>query len=132
MLDENALRKPGFTAGRQVLMADGQYWTLPKPKLRFAPRVSAAGVEVWGGASFGPESDALLDVLYGVEPAPSLERLRVKFEVAVRLLSANYDLKPQDFAQLLVLEPGNPESEARWDQLGEAVTGSPPKPSPAI
>ncbi len=132
MLDEQALRKPGFSEGRKVLLADGQAWTLPKPRIRFTPRVTESGVEVWGGASLGPESDALLDVLYGVEPVPPLERLRAKFEMAVRLLSANYNLKSEDFARLLVLEPGDPVSEARWDQLGEAVTGAAPKPSPAI
>lgn len=132
MLDEKALRKPGFTVGRAVVLADGQTWTLPKPRLCFTPGVSATGVEVWGGATFGPETDALLDVLFGVEPAPPLERLRVKFAVAARLLAANYDLQPADFPKLLALEPGDPVSEARWDELGEAVAGTAPKPTPAI
>ncbi len=45
-----------------------------------------------------------------VEP---IERLRVKFEMAVRLLSANYDLKPEDFSELIVLEPDDPGSDER-------------------
>jgi hypothetical protein len=132
MLDEKALRKPGFRDGPKVTLADGQEWVFPKPRIRFKPRIVDGRVEIGGGPSFGPEFDLKLDVLFGVAQADPAERLRVKFEVAVRLLAANYDLKPDDFAELLVLEPGDPASDERWEELSRAIMGITPKPSPAI
>ena len=131
-LDEKSLRKPEFSAGVKVTLADGQDWTLPKPRIRFMPRIIDGKVEIGGGPSFGPEFDDKLDILFGVSEADPCERLRVKFEVAVRLLAANYDLKPEDFAELIVLEPADPASDERWEQLCDAMMGIAPKPLPAI
>ena len=131
-LDEIALRKPGYSEGIKVTMADGQQWTIPKPRIRFKPRIVDGKVEIGGGPSFGPEFDDKLDILLGVAEADPAERLRVKFEVAVRLLATNYNLEPENFADLIVLEPGDPASDDRWDQLCNAIMGIAPKPSPAI
>jgi hypothetical protein len=131
-LDEKSLRKPGFVEGIKVKLADGQEWMLPKPKLRFKPKIIDGRVEISGGPSFGPEFEDKLDVLFGVTDADPSERLRVKFEVAVRLLAANYNLEPDDFAELIVLEPGDAASDERWEQLSNAIMGIAPKPSPAI
>ena len=131
-LDEKSLRKPGFSGGIKVTLADGQEWTLPKPRIRFMPRIVDGKVEIGGGPSFGPEFDDKLDILFGVAEADPSERLRIKFEVAVRLLAANYDLKPENFAELIVLEPGDPASDERWEQLCDAMMGIAPKPLPAI
>jgi hypothetical protein len=132
MLDERALRKPEFSEGHRVVLADGQEWTLPKPRIRFKPRICDGKVEIGGGPSFGPEFDDQLDILFGIVEADPAERLRVKFEVAVRLLAANYHLGPRQFAELIVLEPGEPASDERWEQLSNAIMGIAPKPSPAI
>jgi hypothetical protein len=132
MLDEKALRKPTFVEGNKVKMADGQEWWLPKPRIRFKPRLVDGQVEIGGGPSFGPELDDKVDILFSVSNADPAERLRVKFELAVRLLAANYDLKPDDFAKLIVLEPGDPASDERWQQLSGAIMGIAPKPSPVI
>lgn len=132
MLDERALRRETFSEGHKVALADGQEWTFPKPKMRFRPKVVDGKVDVDGGPSFGPEYDASLDVLFGVVDVEPIERLRVKFEMAVRLLGANYDLTPEDFASLIVLEPDDPASDERWEQLTRAIMGIAPKPSPAI
>jgi hypothetical protein len=131
-LDEKSLRKAGFSEGIKITLADGQEWTLPKPRIRFMPRIVDGKVEIGGGLSFGPEFDDKLDILFGVALAEPSERLRVKFEVAVRLLAANYDLKPENFAELIVLEPGDLASDERWVQLCEAMMGIAPKPLPAI
>jgi hypothetical protein len=131
MLDEQALRKPGFTEGYKVALADGQEWTFPRPRIRLKPKIVDGKVEIGGGPSFGPEYDDQLDVLFGAAEVDPVERLRVKFEMAVRLLAANYDLKPEDCAELIVLEPGEPASEERWEQLSNVLSGIAPKPSPA-
>jgi hypothetical protein len=133
VLDEKALRKPGFNDGYAITLADGQTWTIPKPRFRFRPTVGSDGrVEVGGRPTFGPEYEASIEVLYGVGDVEPIETLRVKFEMAVRLLSANYDLKPDDFSELIVLEPDDPASNERWEQLTRALMGVAPKPSPAI
>jgi hypothetical protein len=131
MLDEKSLRKPSFTAGHAVTLADGQEWTFPKPRIRLKPKIANGKVEIGGGPSFGPEYDEQLDVLFGTVEVDPVERLRVKFEMAVKLLSANYDLKPEDYAELIVLEPGDPASDERWEQLSNVLLGIAPKHSPA-
>jgi len=132
-LDELALRKPGFSEGHKVTLADGHEWTFPKPRIRFRPKIGLDGrVEVGGGPSFGPEYDEQLDVMFGVrDEIDPIERLRVKFEVAVRLLSANYNLTTDQLGDLLELEPGNEASDQRWDELTRVIMGVAPKPSPA-
>ncbi len=132
MLDEAALRKPGFSDGHKVTLADGQEWTLPRPKMRFKPKIVDGRVEVGGGATFGPEYDESMEILFGVVEVEPVERLRVKFELAVRLLRANYELTDDDVSALIVLEPDDPASDDRWEQLTRAIMGVAPKPSPAI
>ncbi len=131
MLDEKSLRKLTFTEGHAVTLADGQAWTFPKPRIRLKPKIVEGKVEIGGGPSFGPEYDLQLDVLFGAVEVDPVERLRIKFEMAVRLLSANYDLRPEDYAELIVLEPGDPLSDERWEQLSNVLLGIVPKPSPA-
>ena len=131
-LDEKSVRKPGFVEGSKVTLADGQEWMFPKPKLRFKPTIIDGRVEIGGGPSFGPEFDDKLDILFGVTDSDPSERLRIKFELAVKLLAANYDLQPDDFAELIVLEPGDPASDERWEQLSNALMGIAPKRLPAI
>jgi hypothetical protein len=131
MLNEAERRKPEFSEGYPVTMADGQRWILPKPRHRFRPKIVAGRVEIAGGATFGPESDGDLEILYGVVDVEPGEFLRIKFAMAVRLLLANYTLSDDEVAELVVLEPGDPASDERWTQMTEAIMGIVPKPSPA-
>lgn len=132
MLDEKARRKPEFVEGYSITLADGQTWYMPKPRFRFKPKFVEGKVEIAAGATFGPESDAEVDVLYGVVDVEGSEFLRVKLALAVRLLRANYDLTDDDLIDLLVLEPGDPASDARWEGISNALMGIAPKPLPAI
>jgi len=131
MLDEKSLRKPGFTEGHKLKLADGQEWTFPRPRIRLKPKIVDGKVEIGGGPSFGPEYDEQLDILFGAVEVDPVERLRVKFDMAVRLLAANYNLKPEDYAELIILEPGEPTSDERWEQLSNVLLGNAPKPLPA-
>lgn len=131
MLDERALRKPTFVEGVRVKLADGQEWSFPKPRLIFKPKFTDGKIDFDGGPTFGPEFDDNLEVLLGVREAAPVERMRIKFEMAVRLLSTNYDLKPDDFSELLVLEVNDSASDERWDALDKVLVGLTPKPSPA-
>ena len=131
MLDEKSLRKPGFIDGHRVRLADGQEWAFPKPRIRLKPKFIDGRVEVGGGATFGPEYDDRLETLFGVADVDPCELLRVKFEVAVPTLAANYYLRQEDVSELIVLEPGEPASDERWEQLNDVLLGNVPKPSPA-
>ena len=115
-----------------MALADGQEWTFPKPRIRFRPRIGPDGrVEVGGGPSFGPEYDGMLEVLFGVVDADPFERLRVRIEMAVRLLRANYVLTESDLGELINIEPGDEASDERWEQLRDVIMGIVPKHSPA-
>jgi hypothetical protein len=131
MLDEVALRKPEWVEGYPVTLADGQIWHIPRPKFRFKPKFVDGKVEIGGGATFGPDLEKETEVLYGIVDAEPSEYMRVKFAMAVRLLGANYNLTAHDFGELIVLEPGDQASDARWEELSAALMGTPPKPSPA-
>jgi len=134
MLDEKALRKPGFSEGYAIVLADGQAWTFPRPRLRLKPKVVGGQVEVLGERIFGPEFDSKLNVLFssGDDDSDGWARLGVQFEVVTRLLMSNYSLAGTDVEDLLVMEPGDPGSDERWGQINELVLGASPKPSPAI
>jgi len=134
MRDEKSLRRAGFTEGSPVTLADGQAWTFPRPRLRLRPKIVDGGrVEIAGDRTFGPEFDSKLDVLFSASDDGSggWDRLAVEFELVVKLLLANYDLAPVDVEELLVMEPGEPSSDARWAELEDVVLGASPKPSPA-
>ena len=131
-LDERALRKPGFSEGYGVVLADGQTWIFPKPRIRFRPKIGADGrVEVGGGPGFGPEYDQQIDVLYGMTEAEPIEQLRVRFEVAVRLLQSNYELTSDQLSELIVYEAEDEAAQDQWVQLSRVIMGISPKPSPA-
>jgi hypothetical protein len=127
MLDEQSLRRPGFAQGFPVTMADNQTWWLPRPRMIFRPTFIDGKVGIGGGATFGPEFEGDMAILrrdVAVEPE---EYLRAKFAMAVQLLVLNYDLKPDDLEDLVVLEPDDPASVERWDVLSGAMMGIAPK-----
>jgi hypothetical protein len=45
-IDEKSRRKPGFTAGVGVVLADDQEWTFSPPRLRLSPVRSGDGFTV--------------------------------------------------------------------------------------
>lgn len=128
MLDEKTLRRPEFSEGYRVPLEDGQEWHLPKSRIRWSPRFGIDGkISIGGGASFGPEFDDKMDVIYGIVEADGAERLRTEFELAARLLLANYDLTPQNVSDLIVWEPDNESNDERWLQIKRAIRGMDPK-----
>jgi hypothetical protein len=131
MLDEKSLRRPEFSDGYAVKLCDGQEWVFPKPKMRFIPRVKPDGsVDIGGKTSFGPESDKLLEAMFGIGTTDGYEILRAKFEMAVRLLMANYNLKPEDFPELIAYDPEDDADNQLWDELSPVLMGrAPGKPS---
>lgn len=132
MIDEKTRRRAEFVEGYPVTLADGQLWNVPRPKLRFTPKFVDGKVELAGGPTLGSDFDGDLEIIFGTVDVPGAEFLRVKFSLAVRLLRVNYELSDSELAGLIVLEPGDPASDARWEELTNAMMGNAPKPSPAI
>jgi hypothetical protein len=126
MLNEQSLRKSTFTEGQTLELEGGQIWTFPKPRIRYYAVPAGDRMEVGGGPSYGPEFDAGRDVLLN-DDSDATERFRVKFEMAVRLLQRNYDLADEQAASLIVLEPADPASAARWADLTDIILGHTPR-----
>lgn len=128
MLDEKALRKPEFTEGFRIVLADGQSWSFPEAVFRLFPVVDPSGtVSVGGRRSYGKDHDQIIDALMGGEDVEEFERLRLRFSAAVSLISRNYDLTPEDMASLLVLDRSRPETIEAWAKIDRIILGLPPE-----
>lgn len=130
MLDEASTRRADFSDGPQVVLGDGQVWTLPRPWLRLYPTRDGDGrIGVGGGRSFGAEFEDLIDDLTECDPDDHAARLAVQFRMAALLLRRNYDLTDRDLRRLLVVDAEDPDCRDRWAKLNQVLTGRSPKPS---
>ena len=128
MLDEKGLRKPTFSEGTRVRLADGQEWTFPRPRLRIYPRRDPEGkFYAAGGPSYGPDFedryDEFMESVATRDDTPEcLYRIEcLHLELAAILLLANYELDDRDLRRLLVIEYDDPESEARWEAVNDVL-----------
>lgn len=130
--DERALRRPEFRDGTQVRLADGQLWTLPRPRLRIRPLRNAetGRIEVGGGSRYGSEFDAVFDELVECPPDDQLARWGLQFELTAILLQQNYHLADGDLADLLDTEMDSATSTEMWSSILPVLTGRAPKRSP--
>ena len=130
MLDERALRKPGFTEGPRIVLGDGQPWAFPRPLLRLYPVRAADGrLTVGGGLGYGPDYADLVDQLVDCDPDDTTARLALQFQMAGSLLDRNYTLNDRDLRRLLAVDLADPACEPRWAQINQVLLGRPPKPS---
>ncbi len=128
MLDEKALRKPGFTEGTRVTLADGQEWSIPEYVYEFFPDYDESGrIVASGRASFGAETDADLDVWLGSAEVEPIDRIGAMMRVASNLLLKNYDLDMPALRSLLRKNSADEKSREVWDGLTRAVLGLSPK-----
>jgi hypothetical protein len=90
MVDEQALRRPAFSEGLRIRLANGQAWSLPdQPPYKE-----------------DLEHLAVLREITEAEDAP--DRLRGELALTIYLLSRNYDLLPDDYRVILEFAPGDP------------------------
>jgi hypothetical protein len=99
MLDERALRRTAFVAGTNVVLADGQSWTLPERRLDHDD----------------PEYVAMLRMVHEAEDRS--EVLRAELALTIFLLSRNYELTPELYRTLLDFEPGDPDLVALQSEI---------------
>ena len=118
--------------GAKIVLADGQEWTIPKPRLRLRPRFeSGKVVGVRDLPSYAPEDDELVEALFGVGDVEADVWLTARFELLARLLRANYDLTDLELAELLAIDGDDPASGERWTEITRVLRGLGPKPLPA-
>ena len=132
MIDEAALRRPTFRDGHKITLANGQEWTIPKPRLRLRPRFEGGKAKGFNDLpSWGGEDDELVDTLFGVGEVDGAAWVEARFELLARLLLANYDLADDQLADLLTIDRDDPATEERWAEITRVLRGLTPKLSPA-
>lgn len=100
MLSERERRRPGFSGGAEVVLADGQAWTLAKPRVRFAPADDGFAVVLIGPG--GDAYQALVDAYESAAESGEPGRvLGAELRLARALLLANYDLTPAEVGMLI-------------------------------
>lgn len=119
-LDEQALRRPEFAGGVAVTLADGQEWSLPRPRVRFVPDESDLGFGVRLAMDDGGAYQSLVTAVYAAENDPAY--IRAELALARHLLLANYDLAPDQIASLLQFSYGD-DADATGAAIREAVMG---------
>lgn len=113
MLDEKALRRPGFVEGTRVTLGDGQQWTVPWGVLALDGTPGGVGLVL---------TDDEVDLLSGAAERQPLGFLGSVVPLAARLLRVNYDLAPADLALLLEYDDSPPSVEM-WKSVVEAISG---------
>lgn len=134
MLDEKALRKPGFVEGVRVTLGDGQEWSFPRPQLRLVPgRAEDGSFELKNRPTFGPHRQADLDaVLIGADGDGDdafFNWLQARTRLVCGLLLDNYDLEDAALETLLPIEFGDDANAAMWGDIHGAIMGRESKPS---
>lgn len=131
-LNEQALRRPKFEDGAPVVLADGQEWRLPRPRVRLVPDDSDLGFKVRVAV---PGDDGRFQELMDALDDPASNRPAAARELAVarHLLLLNYDLTPAQVADLLQFgyHDNDPEGMAIREAVMGVAFGNGPKPSDA-
>jgi hypothetical protein len=132
MLDEKALRKPGWSEGEWVTLCDGKAWCFPRIILDLGPEIGEDGSVDLGKPrpSLDDAYDRLLDAYIASNNA--LEEARALMRIAVHLLGFNYDLTPGDYRVLLRRRIGDQANLEIWRAIAEVAIGNDaPKPTAA-
>jgi hypothetical protein len=129
-LDEQALRRPEFEDGAPVVLADGQEWRLPRPRVRLVPDDSDRGFKLRLAL---PADEGRFQTLMDTLDAATegVDLMRAELAVARHLLLLNYDLTPAQVADLLQFSyrDDDPEGAAIREAVMGVAYGNAPKPS---
>lgn len=127
MLDEKALRRPDFTEGVRLKLADGQEWEIPRPVYQIFPRFADDGsVTVHSKVTFGGEIDYFLDLDEAPEGTAIVDDIARRMSVMAKLLRRNYSLTNDDLGVLLSMNRRDPESAAMWLVIDRVLVGEMP------
>jgi hypothetical protein len=130
MLVEADRRKEGFTEGNKVVLADGQEWTFPKPRLRFIPHRGVDGkIGLGAEPTFDQEYRELFVALIGADKDSAFEVWSLRIQIACHLLLANYELSDVELADLMPVIFDDEQNMEMWANLSPICLSTPPKPS---
>lgn len=108
MFEEATCRRPGFRAGREIKLADGQLWTFPAPDLLPEPGTNHQDDEYMG----------LLRVVCEAEDRP--DRCLAELALAIHLIKLNYELSSSQLQSLFTFREASRElvdSQFAFDAL---------------
>lgn len=121
MLSETFLRRPEFSGGMSIALADGQHWAFPDP------------IHVSRRQSEDPSSDAseYTELLDAIRESDDYAGLRLaELALAIYLLGRNYHLSAPQFRTLLEFDASDPalvESQRAFHELAvRAIQDAPP------
>jgi hypothetical protein len=130
VLDEKALRRPGFRDDVRVRLADGQEWALPKPRVKMGLMAGGDGGEsVRFHVDFGTEYNRQLSEFY---EATGLAYYLATLKLAAILMRANYAIADDDLYSLLVFDFSDsapPEERETLATIQRLILGIAPKAS---
>lgn len=130
MLSEVERRKEGFTEGNKVVLADGQEWTFPKPRLRFFPyRGDDGKIGLGAAGTFDEEYRKLFVEFTEVDKDEPYQVWTLRIQIACHLLLANYDLSDVELADLMPVIFDDESNMSMWGTLSPTLLSQPPKPS---
>lgn len=139
-LNEVEKRRPDFVPGTPVVLADGQAWSLRRPRVWFiVDDGNASGWRACLELDDGDDYQSLLDALYGARAIyndgadDGSVIIRSQLNLGRRLLLANYDLTPEEVGRILRYaydSSANPEGCRIRDEVMAVAEGHGPKPSP--
>jgi hypothetical protein len=128
VLDEKALRRPGFRDDVRVRLADGQEWALPKPRIRTGRRRNPDGSRSLAyRVESGEAYQRRLDEMY---EATGTDFFLAVLDLAGMLLSENYDLTEDQIDEVLSLDfsdSARPEDVAAREAIQHVIQGLSPK-----
>jgi len=100
MVDERVKRRPGFTPGMPIRLADHQELWVPALGDMRGP----------DAGSDDPEYAYLVDAVADAEDAAELRR--AELALGIYLIGRNYQFSSSEFAELLEVSPSSPRFEA--------------------
>lgn len=132
MLDEKALRKPGFVEGARVTLGDGQEWSIPRPRLRLvSARTPEGDVAIKSSPLVAEHRQADMDAM--LEAADRswegdhegfVAYIMARARLATGLLLDNYDLDDAALATLLPVLFDDEPNAAMWDEIAGVLRGT--------
>ncbi len=130
-LDEQALRRPGFSEGHRVQLGDGGTWTFPLPILRFFPTIADSGqVAIAAQRGHDDRYQQLRDELIETDKDDHFNLMRIQVELAGTLLLKNYSLESKHLGRLLAVIPNNEANDQMWSDLAPVVLAQEPQSFP--
>lgn len=134
-IDEQSRRTERYSGDVPVVLADGQQWCLPKPRVRYAPKPMPDGNP--GSVrrtSFGRGYDEALDEFLRSETDETeggvMRQVNAHLSLASALIRINYDLtddEVEDLVQLDFSADATPEDAALRAAFLEVAHGIAPK-----